>query len=182
MHCVCALVIPKIIYAMTKIVALFLCLHCSVPVAFFFFMAILMDGNMILLYSQLLARFVNFIVYLQLKSVSNKIFSIFYRISGISDVIATTSVAARSWMQHSIAQCKMTFITSILVAFFSVPQACVQPKHPSLLSYDKMVLSFLCYYCPFFPFSFTAWMSITKIHCTDDNENNVILIQFPWVE
>lgn len=92
----------------------FLCLHCTVLVALFLFMATLMDSNVILLHSQLLARFVNFIVYLQLKSVSNKIFSIFYRIVGISDIMA----AAQTRMQHGIAQCKMTFITSIFVVFF----------------------------------------------------------------
>lgn len=136
----------------------FLCLHCTVLVALFLFMATLMDSNVILLHSQLLARFVNFIVYLQLKSVSNKIFSIFYRIVGISDIMA----AAQTRMQRGIAQCKMTFITSNFVVFFSVPQACVQPKHPSLLPYDKMVLcvlSFLCYYCPFFPF----------LHCVNEH-------------
>lgn len=89
-------------------------------------MATLMDSNVILLHSQLLARFVNFIVYLQLKSVSNKIFSIFYRIVGISDIMA----AAQTRMQRGIAQCKMTFITSIFVVFFLGPTSLCATEAP----------------------------------------------------
>lgn len=51
-----------------------------------------MDCNVILLYPTIAAaRFVNFIVYLQMKSVSNKIFAIFYRNVAISDGMATAA-------------------------------------------------------------------------------------------
>lgn len=65
---------------------------------------------------------------------------------------------------------------------FLCPTACANPKHPSWLSCDKMFFFCVVIFVTIALFSFLSFFSEHYWTAIDDNENNVILIQFPRVE